>query len=105
MTQRGYSWIPLAFVLLFYCCSIPEKKSDLYSSSLFQDVQLRAVFPDSKTFVDCTPKKDISEILQEYERIKDKPDFDLKEFVYRNFELPVRPKSTFATDTTLAMEE
>src|SRR5688572_22477642 len=91
-------------VLLSYLlisCSTPEKKTNFYTSDLFEDVQLKAVFPDSKTFVDCTPKRDINEILEDYESMKDKPDFDLKEFVNRNFELPVRPKSTFATDTTL----
>jgi alpha,alpha-trehalase len=46
------------------------------------------------------PKRDLQEILE-----KDQPDFDLVQFVNQNFDLPVRPKSTFATDTTLAMEE
>jgi alpha,alpha-trehalase len=89
----------------FISCSTPEKKINFYTSDLFEDVQLKAVFPDSKTFVDCTPKRDIDEILDDYHAMKDKPDFDLREFVNLNFDLPVRPKSTFATDTTLAMEE
>jgi alpha,alpha-trehalase len=72
---------------------------------LFHDVQINAVFPDSKTFVDCTPKRDLDEIIREYEELKAKPDFDLNEFVHLNFELPVRPKSTFAADTALIMEE
>jgi alpha,alpha-trehalase len=90
-------------------CSIIEQqspvKSDFYSSQLFHDVQMNAIFPDSKTFVDCTPRKDIQEIIKEYETLKGKPDFDLKEFVNLNFDLPIRPKSNFATDTTLHMEE
>lgn len=96
-------------IILLLSCSVPEKKSinpaDFYTSSLFHDVQMKAVFPDSKTFVDCTPKRELQEILDNYQNIKDKPDFDLKEFVNLNFDLPVRPKSTFASDTTLVMEE
>jgi alpha,alpha-trehalase len=107
MKQFGVLSAGLSLILFFIVsCSTPEKtKTDFYTSMLFEDVQLKAVFPDSKTFVDCTPKRDIEEILQDYESMKDKPDFDLKEFVNRNFDLPVRPKSTFATDTTLRMEE
>ncbi len=90
-------------------CSVIEQKqtisSDFYTSSLFHDVQLKAIYPDSKTFVDCTPKRALEVILKDYEDAKGKPDFDLTEFVHFNFDLPLRPKSTFATDTTLAMEE
>jgi alpha,alpha-trehalase len=93
-------------MLLLFSCSENEHKSvDFYSSSLFKNVQLNAIFSDSKTFVDCTPKRNIGDIVEEYEKVKDKADFDLHEFVNLNFDLPVRPKSTFATDTTLAMEE
>lgn len=96
----------LVMTLAFFACSGPEKpQRDFYASTFFQDVQLKAVFPDSKTFVDCTPKRDLSEILDDYDEIKSTPDFDLKEFVLKNFDLPVRPKSTFLTDTTLVMEE
>jgi alpha,alpha-trehalase len=96
-------------IVILYSCTRPEKAVidpfSFYSSSLFHDVQMRSVFPDSKTFVDCTPKRELTQILDNYDEIKDQPDFDLVEFVNRNFDLPVRPKSTFATDTTLAMEE
>jgi alpha,alpha-trehalase len=92
-------------LLLFACVKNKTESVDFYSSNLFKEVQLKAIFPDSKTFVDCTPKKDIDDILSEYESIKSKSDFDLHEFVNLNFDLPVRPKSTYATDTTLVMEE
>ncbi len=90
-------------------CGVVEQKesapADFYASSLFHDVQTKGIFPDSKTFVDCTPKRDIEQILADYEKVKSTADFDLNEFVHLNFDLPVRPKSTFATDTTLVMEE
>jgi alpha,alpha-trehalase len=99
----------IGLIILLFSCSVPEQQSlnpsDFYTSSLFHDVQLKAVFPDSKTFVDCTPKRELEEILTDYESIKEKPDFDLKEFVRLNFDLPVRPKSSFASDTALVMEE
>jgi hypothetical protein len=42
-------------------CSAKEKpQTDFYSSEFFKEVQLKAVFPDSKTFVDCVPKRDIT---------------------------------------------
>jgi alpha,alpha-trehalase len=92
-------------IFVFGCATRERRSVNFYTSALFHDVQLNAVFPDSKTFVDCVPKKDIEDILADYESMKSKPDFDLKEFVSRNFDLPVRPKSTFTTDTALAMEE
>ncbi len=105
-TNRMKLLCMLGMAMFLIGCATRERRSiNFYTSSLFHDVQLKAIFPDSKTFVDCTPKRDIEEILEEYESVKSKPDFDLVEFVNRNFDLPVRPKSTFTTDTTLAMEE
>jgi alpha,alpha-trehalase len=86
-------------------CTTRERDPDFYSSDLFKDVQMQAVFPDSKTFVDCVPKRELEEILDDYEKVKNAPDFDLTAFVRQNFDPPLRPKSNFATDTTLAMEE
>jgi alpha,alpha-trehalase len=92
--------------LFFSACTVSEKKkNDFYSSSLFRDVQLKSVYPDSKTFVDCTPKRDLDEIMADYDNLKDAADFDLVEFVHHNFDDPVRPKSTFATDTTVLMKD
>jgi alpha,alpha-trehalase len=95
----------LGMLLILQTCSTRESDVNFYDSVLFRDVQLNAVFPDSKTFVDCTPRRDIEDILEDYEEVKGTADFDLKEFVRLNFDLPVRPKSTFASDTTLRMEE
>jgi alpha,alpha-trehalase len=105
MHNRSFTAILVAMLLLCACSERKQEVTDLYSSALFEDVQLKAVFPDSKTFVDCTPRRPLADIIRQYEQIRDQPDFDLKEFVHLNFDLPVRPKSTFATDTTLAMEE
>lgn len=98
----------LGVVIIFFIlagCSKPGKETDFYTSDLFRDVQLKPVFPDSKTFVDCTPKRDIAAIMADYDDLKNEADFDLAEFVRLNFAEPVRPKSTFTSDTTLVMEE
>ena len=55
---------------------------------LFQDVQSRGIFVDSKLFVDCIPVSDVETIIHEYETEKDLVGFDLKTFVEKHFELP-----------------
>jgi alpha,alpha-trehalase len=55
---------------------------------LFEAVQLARVFPDSKTFVDSTPKHDPEKILHDYTTSKNKAGFDLKTFVLEQFTLP-----------------
>ncbi|TXB63119.1 alpha,alpha-trehalase TreF [Phaeodactylibacter luteus] len=65
---------------------------------LFVDVQMQQVFPDGKTFVDCTPKQPDDAILQAYAEMGDEPDFDLRAFVLQYFELPRQYASGFQTD-------
>ena len=54
---------------------------------LFQDVQMKQIFPDGKTFVDCVPKFSIEEINNKYEAGKKSNGFNLKEFVFINLKL------------------
>ncbi|TMI65111.1 MAG: alpha,alpha-trehalase TreF [Bacteroidetes bacterium] len=72
---------------------------------LFEAVQLQKIFPDGKTFVDCTPKKDLEEIATQYENQKANPGFDLKEFVLQHFELPHIPDSGFAGSESKTITE
>ena len=55
---------------------------------LFERVQLESVFEDGKTFVDCTPKFELASIHDRYEQEKNKPGFNLSDFVNENFTLP-----------------
>ncbi len=71
---------------------------------LFEDVQLSGVFPDSKTFVDCTPRFSVEKIMENYTSKKELDGFDLKEFVNENFELPKQYASGFKTDTSKDIE-
>jgi alpha,alpha-trehalase len=66
---------------------------------LFTDVQMGAVFPDSKTFPDCTPKKEPAEIVKDYLAIKKNPaiKFSLENFVKENFDLPKTPQLNYIT--------
>jgi alpha,alpha-trehalase len=72
---------------------------------LFKDVQLGAIFPDSKTFVDCTPKFSTDEILEKYQTQKEVENFDLKNFVLENFDLPKQFSTNFKSDKTRSPKE
>jgi alpha,alpha-trehalase len=55
---------------------------------LYTSVQMQQVFADSKYFVDCIPNSNPASILHTYLEEKDKPGFDLKLFVAKNFTWP-----------------
>lgn len=74
---------------------------DKIYGELFHEVQMKQIFSDSKTFVDCIPKKDPKTIMLAYSSNKDKSTFDLKKFVADNFEVPVNPATDYQTDTTV----
>ncbi|MCB0663470.1 MAG: trehalase, partial [Saprospiraceae bacterium] len=78
---------------------------DTIYGELFNDVQLQAIFPDSKTFTDCTPKSDAKNILVSYDAAKKNPDFDLLAFVMEHFEMPATPTGNFTADNTRPVEE
>ena len=62
---------------------------DIFSlGELFERVQVENIFPDGKTFVDCTPRSEFSSILQFYEQEKNKQGFDLSTFIHKHFALP-----------------
>jgi alpha,alpha-trehalase len=70
---------------------------DVVYGELFRDVQLARIFPDNKTFVDCTPKRDPATIVADYRRIKANPAirFSLEMFVQENFHLPPTPATDY----------
>ncbi|GAB2705567.1 alpha,alpha-trehalase [Mucilaginibacter koreensis] len=72
---------------------------------LFEDVQLHDVFPDNKTFVDCTPKRDPAAILKDYNSQKDKAGFNLKQFVADNFAIPGGNGNVFRSDISLGIRK
>ncbi|MFT5884070.1 MAG: alpha,alpha-trehalase [Arcticibacterium sp.] len=100
----------LSFSLLLLSCSDSTNKKEYKSPEdsfpgLFEEVQLKVVFPDSKTFVDCVPKYQPSFILSAYEEQKALPDFDLEAFVLEHFEKPIVNESGFKSDSSLSAEQ
>ena len=72
----------------------PDK---IYGQLLFRDVQLKAIFPDSKTFVDCIPKITPEEITKSYSLIpRDSiSKIRLERFVHKYFIMPSTPDLVF----------
>ncbi|WP_374950312.1 alpha,alpha-trehalase TreA [Mucilaginibacter sp.] len=65
---------------------------------LFEAVQSSDIFPDNKTFVDCTPKYAPNLIMKAYNEQLGKTGFDLKEFVLANFTVPAGVTHAFTTN-------
>ena len=80
-----------------------EKISDI--PALLRDVQMQRIFPDGKTFLDCTPAYDDQAINKKYLKQKDLPGFDLKKFVSDHFELPVPVSQGYSSDAKKTLEE
>lgn len=58
---------------------------------LFRDVQLRGIFPDSKTFPDLIPHTTPQNVVRTYAAARQAPDFDLARFVSTYFSGPIPP--------------
>jgi hypothetical protein len=56
---------------------------------LFRNVQLKRIFPDSKTFADLHSDESPNAILADYEARKVESGFDLRAFVHQHFSLPL----------------
>src|SRR5688572_7236822 len=72
---------------------------------LFEDVQLGRVFPDGKTFVDCSAQEQLDVIRKLYLDQKDQPGFNLKRFVLSHFILPVPHSCNYHSNTDRSVEE
>jgi alpha,alpha-trehalase len=62
-----------------------KKGPDELLGDLFAAVQSQQIYADGKTFVDLVPKKRIKSIREEYDLLKQDPNFDLRDFVNRHF--------------------
>lgn len=69
---------------------------DQLYGDLFVQVQMQRIFPDGKTFVDCTPKRPVKDIMYDY-GLQKGPGMHLKKFVEDNFNLPTTPQLTYVT--------
>ncbi|MFL5493528.1 MAG: alpha,alpha-trehalase TreF [Gemmatimonadales bacterium] len=72
---------------------------------LFHDVQMAALFPDSKTFVDARALQPPSEIARLYAGERRHQGFDLRAFVAQHFEPPRAAGVGVALDSSSSMEQ
>ena len=73
---------------------------DIFSlGELFERTQLENIFPDGKTFVDCTPRSDLSSVLRMYEEQKNKKGFELTSFINEHFILPKSYSANYVSVT------
>ncbi len=72
---------------------------------LFEAVQMQKVFPDNKTFPDCTPKYALEAINKKFLTDKGLLNFSLKNFVYANFDLPENYATSYRTDAKASIEQ
>jgi len=73
--------------------------------ALFHDVQLSGIFEDSKTFADARPRFAPAEITARYASARSAPQFNLRDFVTQQFELPRPVGEGFRSDTSQTMEQ
>ena len=92
------------FLVLSSCePGVQQNDNDFYTSELFKQVQLVGVFEDSKTFVDCVPKRPLKDINAKYWSLNITENFDLRTFVMDNFDMPEATGSDFESDTSKSM--
>ncbi len=73
--------------------------------SLFHDIQLARIFPDSKTLVDARPRVAPAELSARYERVRGDAGFSLRAFVDSSFDAPPAVGGAIRSDTSQSMEE
>jgi alpha,alpha-trehalase len=86
-----------ALMLFTLIVNAQQKTPRQLFPGLFESVQSSDIFPDNKTFVDCTPKYAPALIMKAYNEQLGKTGFDLKEFVLANFTVPAGTHA-FQTD-------
>lgn len=72
---------------------------------LFVDAQMMGIYPDSKTLVDATPKRDPRAIADSYAAEKAQQGFSLRTFMSREFTAPAAPNVKAPDGGTRTMEE
>ncbi len=80
-------------------------KEIFHFHELFHDVQIACIFEDGKTFPDCTPKRTLQTISDEYLRDKGKAGFNLKKFVDDNFAQPPTYTAVYTSETSRSVSQ
>lgn len=112
-TTRFYCSAFLVIFLLAGCKSGPDPDQELQMvqeeieilppgelyGDLFEQVQTRSLFQDSKTFADAVPQYNVGLIRQRYEMLDDTTTEGLKDFVVQHFMIP-QNEASFKTDSS-----
>lgn len=100
--MKTLRFLMLSVFLVLLACgpAAPSIDVDATYEQLFATVQMAAIYPDSKTFVDCVPKFDKATIAQAYAVQRQATDFDLKAFVDAHYDLPPDYHTNYRTDTS-----
>lgn len=72
---------------------------------LFQDVQLKRVYPDGQIFVDLAPAKRLDHILKAYKMQRHNPQFDLHKFVQLYFKEYIKAPNAYKTNPKHTLEQ
>lgn len=99
-------WLFLTSLALVQCGTRPEitdTADTFYETQLFKDVQLAHLFEDSKTFVDLERDTDFKTLANHYLTERERPGFDLQEFVDAHFKEPSQTAVSFKTDMSRDM--
>jgi alpha,alpha-trehalase len=89
LVMKKILWMAAMFISINTIAQYPPTPDQTYGE-LFKEVQMQQILPDGKTFVDCTPKRPVKDIMYDY-GMKKGSQFDLKKFVADNFDLPPAP--------------
>jgi alpha,alpha-trehalase len=100
--KKIFSSVFCSFILYTVPAQQVQTPDQVYGA-LFTEVQIKRIFPDGKTFVDCLPKRDPKAIVSDYTKLnkeakKKKAEIDLKKFVDENFDAPEKPSDNYHTD-------
>jgi alpha,alpha-trehalase len=105
--KRHLLYLLLSILLLSACREETNsiEVTGFYDTDLFRDVQMQAIFTDSKTFVDLVPDRPYGELVTLYGKEKGSPGFELRDFVAAHFSDPFMSGQVMVTDTTKNMYE
>jgi alpha,alpha-trehalase len=105
--KRIYTLVLAGLFVLSLFSQKAALSPDKVYGQLFIDVQLKSVFPDSKTFVDCIPNGRPEEIVHKYKLLNN--DSISKnafiQFVTDNFTAPVSPRLNYKTVKSEPVED
>ncbi|HXH26345.1 MAG TPA: trehalase family glycosidase, partial [Candidatus Acidoferrum sp.] len=83
----------------------PQESPDQLLGEMFQDVQLRSIYPDSITFVDLVPASKLRKIFKLYERQRLQHGFNLHKFVKEHFRDYLKSPDNYKTNPNHTIEQ